>query len=929
MLTKYFKQFILSHNKKLKSVFLISILAILLGMPILSFSQPYSIKINVMVNPPYPTKPAAWAEDNTKIIASIINLSPNPQNYWLVGYLNSDVGISCSTNDLSIPSQPAILQPNETKFLYLSDLKNILNFNNVNYQGITKDEIIRNGLPEGEYTICIRAKDYYNGNFISEEGPSGCSNPINLLSVETPMIIGPMCDEMVVQTNPQNVIFSWTRPAGSPNLVQYVLRIVEVTPINRNINDAMNSATQPIFFEQTVNTNVFVYGPGNPLLVAGKKYAFSVKAEDPTLQTSFKNNGISEVCSFIYGDTAKVSIPKDTIIKDNNATLLYNIPPLPSILPSYTEFIPNDFSYKDSTLAALLKSYQKAKIADNKYAIAEIAFYTGRLHLMNFQFNLAIKSFGEAIDSLKRVHSTRNLWIPYANLSYCYRITGNANASRMAINSAFKVLEQIPLKSNESESSTYHSELINAQELMFEMAIKQCLESNKMDSALVFLEKSNNYGKSRTRGVEPMDYGDGSSRTLLERENKLYKTVDSLYSLLIIESSNPSAAQDLQKLDFLKKIYSVTESNYLNFIDSIIVEKPELSVNFSSNINPKDLFKDKQLIPENTLVIEYLVSDSAIYAFVVRKDTIISKIIPATKSTIENAVDNYVQMLAKNSKITYIQKLSSELYNYLILPMEGIIRPGENIAIVPSGKLLKLPFQSLVKSGNAKAPPVYLIEKNPIYYINSLRLFYLPNTKAAGNYKVIAFGNPDNSLPFAEVEVNGLKTINSESEIYVKDAATETKAKSIGTGFDAIHFATHGVLDFSKFQNSYILLAADKEKKNDGKLTLGEIVGITNLRNLNMVTLSACNTAVSDQKVKGWINNPAQSFIDIGVKSVVATLWAVDDKATSLIMSEFYTNLKTKSKVESIRDSQLKLIKSKEFQHPYYWAPFVLIGDYR
>ena len=929
MRTKYFNQHKLVLEKKLKISLLSTILIILIGFPISSFAQ-FPIKINVLITPPYPTKPASWAEDNTKIIANIVNSSSNPQYFWLVGYLNSDVGITCSTNELSKPLHPSILQPGETKLLYLSDLKDILNFNNINYSGITKEEIIRNGFPEGEYTICVRAKDFnVDGVYLSDEGPSGCSNPISLLSVEPPMIIKPMCDEIVNQTNPQNIIFSWTRPAGSPNMVQYVLRIVEVIPIDRNIDDAMNSATQPIFFEQIVNSNVFIYGPGNPTLITGKKYAFSVKVEDPTLQTSFKNNGVSEVCSFIFGDTAKINETKDTIIKGNNANCVYNIPPLPSILPSYTEFIPNDFSYKDSSITALSRAYQKAKIADNKYTIAEIAFYTGRIHLMNFQFNQAIKSFGEAIDSLKRVHSTRNLWIPYANLAYCYKITGNARLSKAAIDEAFNVLERNPLKSNENENSAYHFELINAQELMYEMSIKQFLQFNKPDSALLFLEKSNNYGKSRTRGVEPLEYSDVNSKTLLERENKLYKTVDSLYSLLIIESSTPSATQNLQKLAFLNKVYSVTESNYLNFIDSIIVEKPELSVNFSSNINPKDLFKDKQLIPENTIVIEYLVSDSAIYTFIVRKDTIISKIIPAIKSTIENAVDNYVQMLSKNSKIGYIQKLSSELYNYLILPLEGIIRPGENIAFVPSGKLLKLPFQSLVKAGVGKTPPVYLIEKNPIYYINSLRLFYLPNTRAAGNYKVIAFGNPDNSLPFAEVEVNGLKTINSESEIYVKEAATETKAKSIGPGFDAIHFATHGVLDFSKFQNSYILLAADKEKKNDGKLTLGEIVGITNLRNLNMVTLSACNTAVSDQKVKGWINNPAQSFIDIGVKSVIATLWAVDDKATSLVMNEFYTSLKTKSKVQSIRDSQIKLIKSKEFQHPYYWAPFVLIGDFR
>jgi len=883
----------------------------------------YPIQVTLLIKPPYPTKLTDYADDPNKILATITNTGPIDLYLWLTGSMTGDNGIRVNTSLNEKPPTPLHINPSEVKILLFSDLKTILNFDNVDYSGTTKDDIIKYGIPEGNYSVCIQALEYNDDHPLSEGEPTGCFD-IAVNFIEPPLIITPMCEENIKSNSPQSVIFSWTMPAGANVQTQYNLKIVEVIPSDRNADDAMKSATTPVFFDQMVSGNAFIYGPSQPELVKGKRYAFAIRATDPFGKLSFKNDGFSEVCSFIYGDSIK-----DTTNLKALALSQTVIPPLPSVLPSYTKFIRNDFSYKDSTLMALNRMYQKAKSGDEKYVMAEVSFYTGRTFLLNDKFEEAKKYFVESIDTLRKISSTRNLWVPLNNLAFCYMQTGQFGPCKKALTESVNIIESNPAQTYEDENSPYYSEFLDAQQMMYETMVKQMVKYQVNDSALFYAERDRNYGKSRTRGVEPLDYQDVNSRAYMEQESKLFNTVDSLYSLLVKESSVASVSQDMQKLQMLKKVYTVTEKNYLSFIDSIVVEKPELSVNFSTNINPKDFFRDKQLIPENTLVAEYLVSDSAVYIFLVRKDTIISKTIPANKSTIETSVDKYVQLLSKNSKIDYVLKLSSELYNYLILPIEDLIKPGENLAIVPTGKLLKLPFQSLVKSGKDKNQPVYLIEKNPVYYINSLRMFYTPNNKVGGDYKVMAFGNPDNSLPFAEEEVNELKTINPNSEIYVKDAATETKAKTIPPGFDVIHFATHGVLDFNKFQNSYILLAPDKEKKEDGKLTMAEIIGITNLRNLSMVTLSACNTAVSTQKIKGWINNPAQSFIDIGVKSVVATLWSVDDKATSMLMKEFYTNLKTKTKSDAIRDAQITLIKSKEFKHPYYWAPFVLIGDYR
>ncbi len=96
-----------------------------------------------------------------------------------------------------------------------------------------------------------------------------------------------------------------------------------------------------------------------------------------------------------------------------------------------------------------------------------------------------------------------------------------------------------------------------------------------------------------------------------------------------------------------------------------------------------------------------------------------------------------------------------------------------------------------------------------------------------------------------------------------------------------------------------------------------------------MVTLSACKTAVSEDFNSGWAVSPATSFIDAGAPTVVASLWAVNDASTATLMKYFYGNLKTMDKVDALRRAQIELAQPAEFSHPYYWAPFILIGDWR
>jgi len=144
---------------------------------------------------------------------------------------------------------------------------------------------------------------------------------------------------------------------------------------------------------------------------------------------------------------------------------------------------------------------------------------------------------------------------------------------------------------------------------------------------------------------------------------------------------------------------------------------------------------------------------------------------------------------------------------------------------------------------------------------------------------------------------------------------------------DIIHFACHGEFNDKQRMQSGLLLSKDKD--NDGCLQVHEIFGL-DLRNANLVTLSACETALS--KIYGGddLVGLSRGFIYAGTPSILATFWKMDDSSTSILMEAFYDNWQKKgmNKPEALRQAQITLKSMPAYKHPYYWAPFVMIGDW-
>jgi CHAT domain-containing protein len=182
------------------------------------------------------------------------------------------------------------------------------------------------------------------------------------------------------------------------------------------------------------------------------------------------------------------------------------------------------------------------------------------------------------------------------------------------------------------------------------------------------------------------------------------------------------------------------------------------------------------------------------------------------------------------------------------------------------------------------------------------------------------------SLPGVQMELNQISS-DVRSEILLNQRFTkETLEQEINdTPFPVIHLATHAQFS-SKAENTFLLTW-------DGRINVKEFDTLLRTRErqdtnpIELLVLSACQTATGDKRAALGLAGLA---VRSGARSTLATLWSVRDRSTAEIMAEFYRELTQTevSKAEALRQAQLALLKNAQYQHPFYWAPFVLVGNW-
>jgi CHAT domain-containing protein len=300
----------------------------------------------------------------------------------------------------------------------------------------------------------------------------------------------------------------------------------------------------------------------------------------------------------------------------------------------------------------------------------------------------------------------------------------------------------------------------------------------------------------------------------------------------------------------------------------------------------------------------------------------------------------FIQTIQKDLQQTLDQDilpLANQMYNWLLAPVEkDLAKSGvKTLVFVLDGALRNIPM-ALLYDGQQ-----FLIEKDYNVALSLGLQLTAPQPLTRQPIKVLAAGVTRElpqlglpPIPKVEQELKLIKQIFADSEVLLDEEFTKLKLQQEleESTFPVVHLATHG--RFSSTPEQTFIISGD-EPGND-LINVKELENLLRVGSSNrsvpieLLVLSACNTAEGDnQAVLGL----AGVAVRAGARSTIATLWGANDEATAELMGYFYRNLATTTqanKAQALREAQLALLKTPEsqYKHPYYWSPFVLVGNW-
>jgi hypothetical protein len=375
-------------------------------------------------------------------------------------------------------------------------------------------------------------------------------------------------------------------------------------------------------------------------------------------------------------------------------------------------------------------------------------------------------------------------------------------------------------------------------------------------------------------------------------------------------------------------------------------DRPEL-------VDVAEVARIRQRLPENLAIIEYLISESGVYALLLTKTSATCWELPATSKKIQDsvgelriAVSDLENRISSGSRIAPVKSWSDPsirpmfdpLYSLQGLLLEDLLgqiskmKPKINTLVfsVPED-LAGVPFQAMPRDKVGKVS--FLIQDYAVAYVTPGTLHGFARATSVpvtiGKGRVAIFAGSATGLTGVKDETRRIRDIYgpNNSKYYTGANATAERFEAASSWSNIVHIATHHKLDPDPSQFSIVLSGAPG---GSGTIKLANMTRITNEK-LELAVLSACETIASSDAIPAAPYTP-DIFALAGFPSVIGGLWKVSDDASRVLMENFYQRLsKPGQKAQALQQAQVAMIQSKngEYAHPFYWASFALYGDPR
>ncbi|MBD2412658.1 hypothetical protein FACHB389_10925 [Nostoc calcicola FACHB-389] len=596
----------------------------------------------------------------------------------------------------------------------------------------------------------------------------------------------------------------------------------------------------------------------------------------------------------------------------------------------------------------------------------------------------ALKYYNQALPILRAVGDRGGEATTLSNMAVLERSRGNLLQAQTHIQAAIKIIEDLRTKIADKElRASYFASVQN----YYKFYIDLLMELHKKDPSKGYdalaLEVSD---RSRARGLIELlteaniDIKKGIDPKLLAEERRLQWQINAQEKLLSELASKKETPEQVL-------------TNTKQKIQDLLKQQRELEVKIRANNpeyadlkypQPLTLKQIQQQLDKDTLLLQYSLGEERSYLWAVTPDSLYSYQLPK-RQQIDKAAKNLYDNYLKNPGYQGVSpeetaKAANELSQLILKPVADKLGQ-KRLVIVGDEALQYIPFAALTTStksadgsdyqplvvnheiislpsastiailrkqttGRTKAPKTLAILADPVFSANDERV--------AGKSSNVANNNINQQLQESALkrstrnikrsEIQRLPGTEKEAQEILKLVSPSENIQAFG--FDAnynwatndqlsqykiLHFATHGFLDSTEPELSGIVLSLiDKQ----GKSQRG-FLRLTDIFNLNfpaeLVVLSACQTGLGEEVKGEGLVGLTRGLMYAGAARVVVSLWNVDDEATSLLMSQFYSQMlqQGKTPAAALRAAQLKMWSQEQWRNPYSWSAFTLLGEWR
>jgi CHAT domain-containing protein/tetratricopeptide (TPR) repeat protein len=598
----------------------------------------------------------------------------------------------------------------------------------------------------------------------------------------------------------------------------------------------------------------------------------------------------------------------------------------------------------------------------------------------------AFEQFNAALPTFRNLSDLSNAATSLEGIARSEKKRGRLDDARQHISESLALRETVRARSGSLQlRAAYRASVEKAYEFFIDLLMEQhardplhgydaeALSAHERGQARSFVEQLNEARADIRRGV---DAG------LLDKERDLVRVLNAKAQ----REMQIRARKDANELATLQREISALEDQYQQVQAAIRQSSPQYAA--LTQPQPLGLKEIQQQLDPDTLLLEYALGRERSYLWVVGSDSLTTYTLPREDEIHQTAQQVYESLVARSvsksletpsqraARIAQadgqFQKSAAELGRMILTPAAAELR-NKRLIMVTDGVLQYVPFAAvpltngrplildheLVSLPSASAlavqrqnlanrepaPKTLAVIADPVFSIND------PRVKKGGDAPdAQAFTRSLEHLPASATTNGGQLSIprlpftrwEADQILAVARSGSNLKAldfranRAIATGgelskYRYVHFATHGYLDTARAGLSAIVLSLYDEqgKPQDGFLRTHDLYNLK--LPAELVVLSACETGLGKDVQGEGLVGLTRGFMYAGARRVIVSLWNVNDKATASLMQRLYAGMlrNGKTPAAALRAAQMEMLRTAQWQSPYYWAPFVMQGEWR